>query len=656
MLPNTASFIFDSIVFVVHKFITNNIFADLVILTTLSLVDYSSIIQEYIDIKSFFHKCLQFLNYSYIYAYKRQRKTIMYKPLILIISTAIVLGSSQLSIAKETRYPEFGNGRIEQKLVTAKEYMVSSANPYASEAGMRILAKGGSAIDAAIAVQMVLNLVEPESSGIGGGAFSLYWDNTAKKLLSYDGREKAPMMADGKLFQENGKNMNWWEALAGGRSVGVPGVLAMLEKAHKKNGKLPWSQLFEDAIILAERGFEISPKLAHSVANKTNPALGRYDEAWEYFFPKGKPIAAGVIKKNPELAMTFRRIALLGSKAFYKGEIAMDIVKAVRSAEDNPGLLSLSDMAQYEAIERPPVCAAYNTYKICGMGPPTSGGMTVIQILKLLEPLGLSNYQPLSADAVHLFTQASRLAYADRAKYMADADFVKVPVEGLIDEAYLKERSKLIKMDADMGKASAGTPPNSDKNWKVSTSPEQPSTTHFSIVDKEGNGFSMTSSIEMAFGSTVMVRGFLLNNQLTDFSFSEDKNGEKIANRVQAGKRPRSSMSPFMVFDKDNNLVMLIGSPGGSRIINYVAKTMLGVLEWDMNIQDAISLPHFINRNGATDLEKETKATTLKAALEAKGHKVNVRDLNSGLHGIVITDKELQGGADPRRVGRALGK
>ncbi len=563
---------------------------------------------------------------------------------------------STASIAKEARYPEFGNGRIEQELVEAKEYMVSSANPYATEAGMRILEKGGSAIDAAIAVQMVLNLVEPESSGIGGGAFSLYWDNKNKKLSSYDGREKAPMAADGKLFQENGKNMNWWEALAGGRSVGVPGVVAMMEKIHKQHGKLPWADLFEGAIKLSEEGFEISPKLATSIANKTNPALGRYEKSWEYFFPKGKPIKAGVSKKNPELAMTFRRIALLGAKGFYKGQVALDIVAAVQSAADNPGLLTAQDMAMYEAIERPPVCAKYKAYKICGMGPPTSGGMAVIQILKLLEGKSLENYQPLSVEAVHLFTQAAKLAYADRGKYMADADFVKVPVEGLIDEAYLKQRSKLISLEKDMGKAIAGTPPNADQNWKTSTSPEQPSTTHFSIVDKEGNGFSMTSSIEMAFGSTLMVRGFLLNNQLTDFSFSEEKDGEKIANRVQAGKRPRSSMSPFMVFDKDENLVMLIGSPGGSRIINYVAKTLLGVLDWKMDIQAAISLPHFVNRNGNTDLEQNTRVSKLRKALEVKGHEVSVRDLNSGLHGIVITKAGLEGGADPRRVGRVLGK
>jgi len=584
-------------------------------------------------------------------------KIINYNGLIAgVLLTIMSVMASNSVFAKEARYPEFGNGRIEQKLVEAKEYMVSSANPYASEAGMRILEKGGSAIDAAIAVQMVLNLVEPESSGIGGGAFSLYWDNKNNKLSSFDGREKAPMAADGKLFQENGKNMNWWEALAGGRAVGVPGVVAMMEKVHKQHGKLPWQDLFEDAIKLSEEGFEISPKLAKSISNKTNPALGRYEKTWEYFFPDGKPIKAGVIKKNPELAMTFRRIALLGAKGFYKGQIALDIVNAVQSAADNPGLLTAKDMASYEAIERPPVCASYKDYKICGMGPPTSGGLTVIQILKLLENKNIDKYTPLSVEAIHLFTQASKLAYADRGKYMADADFVSVPVEGLIDEVYLKERSNLIDQAKDMGKASAGTPPNADQNWKVSTSPEQPSTTHFSIVDKEGNGFSMTSSIEMAFGSTVMVRGFLLNNQLTDFSFSEEKDGVKIANRVQGGKRPRSSMSPFMVFDKDENLVMLIGSPGGSRIINYVAKTMLGVLDWKMDIQEAISLPHFVNRNGNTDLEQGTKAAQLKTALEAKGHKVKIRDLNSGLHGIVITKTGLQGGADPRRVGRAMGK
>jgi gamma-glutamyltranspeptidase/glutathione hydrolase len=574
---------------------------------------------------------------------------------IMAVAISLTLISSTL-FAKEVRYPEFGNGRIEQNLVNSKEYMVSSANPYASEAGMRMLAKGGSAIDAAIAVQMVLNLVEPESSGIGGGAFALYWDKANKSLQSFDGREKAPMTADSKLFQQDGESLNWWEALAGGRAVGVPGVVAMMEKVHRQHGKLPWAELFEDAIKLSEEGFEVSPKLAASIAKGTNPALGRYEATWNYFFPDGKPLQAGVMKKNPELAMTFRRIALLGSTGFYKGQIALDIVNAARNtAADNPGLITIDDMVAYEAIERPPVCALYKNHKICGMGPPTSGGMTVIQILKLLEDKNLSQYKPLSLEAIHLFTQAGKLAYADRGKYMADADFVDVPVEGLIDADYLSERAKLIGLE-DMGKASPGIPPNANANWLVSKSPEQPSTTHFSIVDKEGNGFSMTSSIEMAFGSTVMVHGFLLNNQLTDFSFSEEKDGVLIANRVQPGKRPRSSMSPFMVFDENGNLSMVIGSPGGSRIINYVAKTMLAVLEWNMDIQSAISLPHFVNRNGGTDLEKGTDAARLKEALEALGHKVSIRDLNSGLHGITINNEGLQGGADPRRVGRAIGQ
>jgi len=576
--------------------------------------------------------------------------------LLTIFTLVLTTLTTQVSFAQETRYPTFENGRFAQQLVFAKQYMVSSANPYASEAGMRILAKGGSAIDAAIAVQMVLTLVEPEASGIGGGAFSLYWDNKNKKLSSYDGREKAPLNVDAQLFQQKGNNMNWWEALAGGRAVGTPGVIAMMEKVHKRYGKLPWAALFVDAIRLSEQGFEISPKLATSIAARTNPALGRYNAAWQYFFPNGKPIAAGTIKKNPKLALTFKRLAFLGASGFYKGQIAMDIVKAVRGAKDNPGLMTLKDLAQYESIERLPVCANYKTYKICGMGPPTSGGMTVIQILTLLEPQNLAQYNPLSVEAAHLFTQAARLAYADRAKYMADADFVAVPVEGLIDRDYLAKRSLLINLERDMGKANAGVPPNANQNWKTSNSPEQPSTTHFSIIDEDGNGFSMTSSIEMAFGSTLMVGGFLLNNQLTDFSFSDEKDGEKIANRVQAGKRPRSSMSPFMVFDKDNNLVLLIGSPGGSRIINYVAKTLLGVLEWKMDIQAAINLPHYTNRNGATELEKNTNAITLKTALEAKGHKVVIQNLTSGLHGIIVTKDGLQGGADPRRVGRVLGK
>ncbi len=586
--------------------------------------------------------CLVFLRLNL----KKNMNKIIFAVSLIVISNFV--------IAKETRYPEIGNGRVEQQLVSATEYMVSSASPYASEVGLKILAKGGTAIDAAVAIQMVLNLVEPESSGIGGGAFSLYWDNHKKKLSSYDGREKAPMLADEKLFQQNGKNMNWWKALAGGRAVGVPGVVSMLEQIHQEHGRLRWSSLFTDAIKLAERGFEVSPKLAHSIANKTNRALGRYSEAQNYFFPNKKALKSGVIKKNPKLANTLKQISIFGSKAFYQGKIANNIVNAVRFANDNPGLLTLKDLSDYQSIKRSPICANYKAYEVCSMGPPTSGGISVIQILKLLEDKNLSQYGPTSLESVHLFSQAAKLAYADRDKYIADADFINVPIEGLIDETYLKNRAKLI-TSKDMGKAKAGNPANSNNNWLPAKSPEQPSTTHFSVIDKYGNGLSMTSSIEMAFGSTVMVDGFLLNNQLTDFSFSDMQNGKLIANRVQAGKRPRSSMSPFMIFDKNKKLVMLIGSPGGSRIINYVAKTIFGVLEWNLNIQDAINLPHYTNLNGATDLEKNTEIINLKDRLEKKGHIVNIRDLNSGLHGIVISTNGLFGGADPRRLGKVMG-
>ena len=575
------------------------------------------------------------------------------------IGLALLGLSTTLSFAQQTtseaRDPEAATGVNLKTAVTSHKFMVSAANPHAVAAGYRVLKEGGSAIDATIAVQMVLTLVEPQSSGIGGGAFILHWNNTENQLTSWDGREKAPATATGDLFLgPDGKPMSWWEALAGGRSVGTPGVLAALAKAHEKNGKLPWSSLFTEAIELSEKGFHVSERLHQLVAKKTNPALGRYDTAWDYFYPNGQPLQPGDLRRNPELADTFRRIATLGPKAFYKGDIARDIVSTVQNASDNPGLLTEADLIAYEAKERPPVCAPYHQYKVCGMGPPTSGGLTLLQILTLLEPFELSSYEPLDDEAVHLFTQAAKLAYADRGRFMADADYVDVPVNGLLDRTYLQQRSSLIQKDSDMGKAIAGNVPQASA-YVEGTTLAQPSTSHISVVDAEGNAVSMTTSIEMAFGSTLMVRGFLLNNQLTDFSFRKERDGKLVANRVEGGKRPRSSMSPVMVFDKDNELVMVIGSPGGSRIINYVAKAVIGVLDWNLDIQEAIDLPNFTNRNGSTDLELDTAAAKLRAVLESKGHKVNVRELNSGLHGIVTTSDGLQGGADSRREGIVRG-
>lgn len=558
--------------------------------------------------------------------------------------------------AAETRDPEAATGFQQKQSTQSKKFMVSAANPYAVNAGYRILEEGGSAVDAAIAVQMVLTLVEPQSSGIGGGAFLLYWDNSAHQLTSWDGRETAPSAATGDLFlDDEGQPINWWDALAGGRSVGTPGVIAALAIAHKQHGKLPWSTLFEDAIALSEKGFKVSERLHLLIEKKTNPALGRYDKARNYFYPNDQPLQTGATLRNPELADTLKRIAAIGPKAFYSGDIAKDIVSTVKSAQDNPGLLSEKDLSSYQAKERPPVCAPYHQYKVCGMGPPTSGGITILQILSLLEPFKLSTYSPMDVNAVHLFSQASRLAYADRDTYIADSDFVNVPVTELLDSQYLKQRSSLINVERDMKTAPAGNIPNSTAFSKGSTH-AQPSTSHISIIDASGNAVSMTTSIEMAFGSTLMVRGFLLNNQLTDFSFRNQQDGKPVANRVEGNKRPRSSMSPMMVFDKNNELLLVIGSPGGSRIINYVAKTIIGIIDWGLDIQLAIDLPNISNRNGSTDLELDTTAVNLQQALEKKGHDINIRELNSGLHGILVTPDGLIGGADSRREGIAKGQ
>jgi len=552
----------------------------------------------------------------------------------------------------EAQDPEAATGLTKKNKVVSQEFMVTAANPYAARVGYEVLKKGGSAVDAAIAVQIMLNLVEPQSSGIGGGAFLLHWDNQNKNLTTYDGREKAPASATGDLFiGADGEPLGFFDAIHGGLSVGAPGVLRMLEKAHQTHGKLPWADLFQETIKLAEEGFIVSDRLYQLLI--TYESFFIFDTARNYFYPNGQLVEQGVLLRNPEFAETLRQIAASGTDTFYLGALAEEIASAVQNAETNPGLLTTEDIAAYSAIEREPVCANYRQYKVCGMGPPTSGGLTVLQMLSMLSHTDLPATEALAPEAVHAYTQAARLAYADRGKYMADADFVSVPAEQLLDADYLEQRAALI-TDQDMGAASPGDIPT-EENLIDGGSPEQPSTSHISIVDADGNAISMTTSIEMGFGSALMVGGFLLNNQLTDFSFSAESDGELVANRVEGGKRPRSSMSPTMVFDENDELLMLIGSPGGSRIINYVAQTIIGVLDWGLDIQSAISMPHFTNRNGSTDLEEKTDAEDLQAGLEAKGHTVNVRELNSGLHGIVFKDGTLEGGADPRREGIGLG-
>ena len=540
-------------------------------------------------------------------------------------------------------------------LKAADQAMIAAANPHAARAGSDILKAGGSAIDAAIAAQMVLGLVEPQSSGIGGGGFLLHYNVTSGAIESFDGRETAPASASGDLFRKaDGSLMSWPEAASGGLSVGVPGLLRMLELAHRKHGRLPWARLFEPAIQLAEEGFIVSPRMAESIAG--NADLADFPAARDYFFADGAPLKAGVRRDNAAYAATLRTIAAGGADAFYYGEIADDIAAAVQAATRNPGALTAADMEMYEAHQRPPVCAPYRVYMVCGMGPPSSGGLTTLQILGLIERFDIAGLGANSLGAVHIISEASRLAFADRALFMADSDFVAMPVAGLIDRAYLAERSALIRRDASMGKAEAGAPPGSNRRaYAMQARAHGQSTSHLSVVDGAGNAVSFTTSIERGFGSRLMVRGFLLNNQLTDFSFEAEQDGEPVANRVEGGKRPRSSMAPALVFGPDGNLLLAIGSPGGSRIIAYVTLALIASLDWQMTPGDAVSLPHHVNRNGATELEAESNLEALAPALEALGHEVKIRALVSGLHAVRINADGLAGGADPRREGVVLG-
>jgi gamma-glutamyltranspeptidase/glutathione hydrolase len=552
--------------------------------------------------------------------------------------------------------PERDTGRLERRPAITRHDMVAAANPLAADAGREILRQGGSAIDAAIATQLVLNLVEPQSSGIGGGALLLYWSARDRRVESFDGRETAPAAArPDRFLDKTGKPIGFVEAMIGGRSVGVPGTLKVLALAHAKHGRLPWARLFEPAIRLAESGFPISPRLHEMLGEEKN--LPRFEPARSYFYgPDGSLKSIGTPLRNPAFAATLRTVAERGPEAFYTGAIAEDIAAAVTHAPVSPGDLTVADIAAYQAKERPPVCGRYRRYRICGMGPPSSGGTTVLEILGLLERFELGRLKPMSVQGLHLFAEAGRLAYADRDRYLADSDFLPVPVAGLLDRAYLASRSRLIDPKQDHGHAEPGTPPASHASlWGDGDALDLPSTSHLSIVDSSGDAISMTTTIEHEFGSRLMVDGFLLNNELTDFSFSPEQDGRPVANRIEPGKRPRSSLSPTLVFGPDGKLFLVIGSPGGPEIINYVALTLVAVLDWGYDIQAAIDLVHVGNRNGSTDLESGPSSDALAAGLRARGHTVALRTLNSGLHGIEITRRGLLGGVDPRREGVALG-
>jgi len=498
--------------------------------------------------------------------------------------------------------------------------MVAAAHPLAAEAGAEVLKRGGSAVDASIAVQMVLGLVEPESSGIGGGAFMLHWSAGERKLRTYDGREVAPATALPDRFIKDEKPMTFLDAAVGGLSVGVPGVLRMLELAHQRHGRLPWHELFEAAIRIAEQGFEASPKLREALAR-------------ERFLRSD--VFSGPRIVNREYAETLRVIARGGARMFYEGDIAKDMVLAVRT-HARPGDLSEEDLRSYRALEREPVCGPYRRWRICSMGPPSSGGVAVLQILGLLERTAFARAPPGSAAALHFFAEAGKLAYADRARYLGDADFVAVPVKSLVSPAYLDKRAGLI------GERAMPLAPPGDA---------EAGTSHFSIVDARGDIVAMTTTIESAFGSRIMVRGFLLNNQLTDFDFAPGG-----ANSVAPRKRPRSSMAPTVVFDSKNQVQLAVGSPGGSMIINYVAKALVGTLDWGLGIQAAIDLPNFGSRNGPTLIEQGSRYEQLSAPLTDKGHQVDRIPLTSGLHGIERMPGGWRGGADPRREGAVRGE
>ena len=560
-----------------------------------------------------------------------------------------------------------------------RKFAVAAANPLATDAGYQVLKAGGSAVDAAIAVQMVLTLVEPQNSGIGGGAFLLHFDG--QRVDAFDGRETAPAAADEKLLLgADGKPLAFYDAVVGGRAVGTPGTVAVLEMAHKQYGKLPWAKLFEPAIALASNGFKVSPRLNSLLGSEEH--LKKDPVAAAYFYQAdGAPLAVGHLLRNPALAAVLKKIAAGGSKALHEGEVAQAIVDKVQKHPGNPGKLSLADLAGYKAIKRAPICHDYrasaHNFRVCGFPPPSSGAIAIGQILGLLNEthaatLALDDDLP-SAQWLHLYTEASRLAFADRAQYLGDPDFVQPPAGNwmsLLEPGYLADRAKLIEQTPNsmsMKTARPGVPDGAKTVYAPMPEQAEFGTSHISIVDAEGNSIAMTTSIEDGFGSRQMVNleglsgGFLLNNELSDFSFAPaDASGAPIANRVQPGKRPRSSMSPTLVFDKASGaLVMSGGSPGGAMIIHYTAKTLYGILNWGMLPQQAINLPNFASLNGPTLLEEKRFPAATVDALKARGHEVREVNMTSGLQAITRGQAHgvpmWMGGADPRREGVVMG-
>lgn len=595
---------------------------------------------------------------------------------LISLTTALMIGLPSFAFGEASlEYdmpeiaPETGSGTEEKSGWATERFAVAAANPLATDAGYQVLQAGGSAVDAAIAVQMVLTLVEPQSSGIGGGAFLVYYDG--EEVRAFDGRETAPNAADGEWFlDDDGEPLEFMEAVASGLSVGVPGTVRMLEMAHKKYGKLPWAELFAPAITLAEDGFAVSPRLHTSLAEEEY--LRDDPLASGFYYQDGEPLAEGHELKNPALAEILRKLAEHGSKAMYRGDVAEDLVSRVEGHPKHGGAITLEDLASYSAKSREAMCNDWLRYTVCGFPPPSSGHLTIMQILGMLEQLPelespMEDGRP-GTEWLHRFLEASRLAFADRNKYIADPAFVEAPGgdwNTMLNSYYLSGRAELIK-EQSMGSdgAEPGNPGDLAVTWAVQ--PDQPEygTSHISIVDEEGNALAMTTTIEAAFGSRIMADGgtglpggYLLNNELTDFSFTaEDDEGNPIANRVEGGKRPRSSMSPTLVFERDGGeLVASLGSPGGAAIIHYTAKALVAMLDWGLDAQEALDLPHAVTLGGPVLLEEGGFPEEVIQTLGERGHEVSESELTSGLQAIQRVDGGYFGGADPRREGVVMG-
>ncbi|MBX9684952.1 MAG: gamma-glutamyltransferase [Hyphomicrobium sp.] len=571
---------------------------------------------------------------------------------------ALCLASSVTAGAQDTALqPEAGTGATSKDAVTSQKYMIVAANPLAAEAGLEMLRRGGSAVDAAIASQLILGLVEPQSSGLGGGAFIIHWDAKSRALSTIDGRETAPSSATPDRFIRGGRPMPFMDAVRSGLSVGIPGVVRAMELAHQGHGRLAWGDLFAPAIKLAESGFRVPRRLALLLRWQ---GLDHFSaQARAYFYDAADhPHAEGVLLKNPQYAATLRAIAKGGAAAFYQGAIADAIVAAVAAAPRADGGMTTTDLASYRAETREPLCFAYRTHRICGMGPPSSGALTIAQTLKLIEPLDHVHgaQSRMSGTALHIMAEAQKLAFADRNRYIADPAFVPLP-SGYLDDRYLASRRSLIDAQHAMPKPEAGFPPGvAQRSFGVDATLESAGTSHISVVDGDGNAVAMTTTIENAFGSGLWAAGFLLNNQLTDFSFAPtDGNGVAIANAVAAGKRPRSSMAPTMVFDGSGYLEIVTGSPGGSRIILFVTKMLVALLDWDMSAQHAADLPNFGSEGGPVTLEYGGETVWPALVLKGYGHIVKTDMMTSGTHTIVRRGGRLEAGVDPRREGVALG-